>query len=96
MGLFEQCVSGLGQMVWLARVKPSSRTCGACVKAFQSPLPSIRLTRTTLGCSQQGPGLPNKIDEIVSREYPDFEIIWFGHIGDGNSAFEHSQTRRPE
>lgn len=24
------------------------------------------------------------IDEIVSREYPDFEIIWFGHIGDGN------------
>jgi len=24
------------------------------------------------------------IDEIVTREYPDFEIIWFGHIGDGN------------
>lgn len=24
------------------------------------------------------------IDAIVSREYPDFEIIWFGHIGDGN------------
>ncbi len=25
-----------------------------------------------------------KIDELVSAEYPDFEIIWFGHIGDGN------------
>jgi len=25
-----------------------------------------------------------EIDEIVSKEYPDFEIIWFGHIGDGN------------
>lgn len=24
------------------------------------------------------------IDEVVAREYPDFEIIWFGHIGDGN------------
>lgn len=24
------------------------------------------------------------IDAIVAREYPDFEIIWFGHIGDGN------------
>ena len=21
---------------------------------------------------------------MVTREYPDFEIIWFGHIGDGN------------
>lgn len=30
------------------------------------------------------PAFLNKIDEIVSREYPDFEIIWFGHIGDGN------------
>lgn len=24
------------------------------------------------------------IDDVVTREYPDFEIIWFGHIGDGN------------
>lgn len=24
------------------------------------------------------------IDDIVTREYPDFDIIWFGHIGDGN------------
>lgn len=30
------------------------------------------------------PAFLNKIDAIVSREYPDFEIIWFGHIGDGN------------
>ena len=25
-----------------------------------------------------------EIDAVVSSEYPDFEIIWFGHIGDGN------------
>lgn len=24
------------------------------------------------------------VDAVVSREYPDFEIVWFGHIGDGN------------
>jgi FAD/FMN-containing dehydrogenase len=30
------------------------------------------------------PPFLNEIEEIVNREYPDFEIIWFGHIGDGN------------
>ena len=24
------------------------------------------------------------IDEIVAKNYPDFEVVWFGHIGDGN------------
>ena len=30
------------------------------------------------------PPFLREIDEVVTREYPDFEIIWFGHIGDGN------------
>ncbi len=30
------------------------------------------------------PAFLQKIDDLVRREYPDFEIIWFGHIGDGN------------
>ncbi len=25
-----------------------------------------------------------EVDAVVSSAYPDFEIIWFGHIGDGN------------
>ncbi len=25
-----------------------------------------------------------EVDALVGREYPDFEIVWFGHIGDGN------------
>lgn len=25
-----------------------------------------------------------QVDDLVSKRYPDFEIIWFGHIGDGN------------
>lgn len=30
------------------------------------------------------PGFLDDVDKLVSQAYPDFEIIWFGHIGDGN------------
>jgi glycolate oxidase subunit GlcD len=30
------------------------------------------------------PGFLNEINKVVTEHYPDFEIIWFGHIGDGN------------
>lgn len=30
------------------------------------------------------PAFIAEVDAIVQREYPDFEIVWFGHIGDGN------------
>ena len=30
------------------------------------------------------PAFLREVDAIVSSRYPDFEIIWFGHIGDGN------------
>jgi len=30
------------------------------------------------------PAFLRAIDELLTREYPDFEVIWFGHIGDGN------------
>jgi FAD/FMN-containing dehydrogenase len=30
------------------------------------------------------PAFVAEIDEVVQKEYPDFEIVWFGHIGDGN------------
>ncbi len=30
------------------------------------------------------PPFLREIEEVVNREYPTFEIIWFGHIGDGN------------
>lgn len=34
-----------------------------------------------------------EIDELVANQYPDFEIIWFGHIGDGNL---HLNILKPE
>ena len=30
------------------------------------------------------PNFLNAVEDVVNAEYPDFEIIWFGHIGDGN------------
>jgi FAD/FMN-containing dehydrogenase len=30
------------------------------------------------------PAFLKEVDAIVNERYPDFEIIWFGHIGDGN------------
>ncbi len=30
------------------------------------------------------PGFLAEVDKVVTDHYPDFQIIWFGHIGDGN------------
>ena len=39
------------------------------------------------------PAFIAEIDAIVSQNYPDFEICWFGHIGDGNL---HLNILKPE
>ena len=39
------------------------------------------------------PGFLDEINQVVSNHYPDFEIIWFGHIGDGNL---HLNILKPE
>jgi len=39
------------------------------------------------------PEFLQEIDELVAEQYPDFEIIWFGHIGDGNL---HLNILKPE
>ncbi|MFK8139214.1 MAG: FAD-binding oxidoreductase [Bdellovibrionales bacterium] len=30
------------------------------------------------------PDFIEKIEKVYSEKYPDFEVVWFGHIGDGN------------
>ena len=39
------------------------------------------------------PEFLSRVYELVSARYPDFEIIWFGHIGDGNV---HLNILKPE
>ena len=33
------------------------------------------------------------MDALFAREYPDFEVVWFGHVGDGNL---HVSVLKPE
>jgi FAD/FMN-containing dehydrogenase len=39
------------------------------------------------------PDFLREVEAVVNAEYPDFEIIWFGHIGDGNV---HLNILKPE
>ena len=39
------------------------------------------------------PDFLRDIDAIVEKNYPDFEVVWFGHIGDGNL---HLNILKPE
>jgi len=36
------------------------------------------------GTVSRVPELLAKIAEVVEQRYPDFEVVWYGHIGDGN------------
>ena len=46
---------------------------------------SVRVSRV--------PGFLEALDALVAERYPDFEVVWFGHIGDGNL---HMNVLRPE
>ncbi len=39
------------------------------------------------------PGFLESVDNIVADQYPDLEVVWFGHIGDGNL---HLNILRPD
>jgi len=39
------------------------------------------------------PDFLTALDELVGERYPDFDVVWFGHIGDGNL---HMNVLRPE
>ncbi len=39
------------------------------------------------------PAFIAEVDTLVQQQYPDWEIIWFGHIGDGNA---HLNILKPD
>ena len=41
----------------------------------------------------QVPAFLRQLDELVKARYPDFDVVWFGHIGDGNL---HMNVLRPD
>ena len=42
---------------------------------------------------QKTPALLSKVDALVARHYADLEVVWYGHIGDGNL---HLNILKPE
>jgi FAD/FMN-containing dehydrogenase len=46
---------------------------------------SVRVSRV--------PAFLEELDALVSEHYPDLEVVWFGHIGDGNL---HMNVLRPD
>ncbi|MDP6375064.1 MAG: FAD-binding oxidoreductase [Pseudomonadales bacterium] len=44
-------------------------------------------------CIGDMPGFLDAVEMLVAREYPDFEVCWYGHIGDGNL---HLNILKPE
>jgi len=86
MALFEQCVESgwvldgvisqseaQAEKLWQLRERISESI--APHTPYKNDL-SVRVSRV--------PEFLEEIHSVVQKEYPDFEIIWYGHIGDGN------------
>ena len=60
---------------------------GECCAPFTPYKNDISVT------TSQVPGFLEDIDSVVSKAYPDFTLVWWGHIGDGNL---HLNILKPE
>ena len=95
MGLFEQCVENgwvldgvISQSETQARNLWQLRE-----RISESIAPRTPYKNDLSVVVSKVPGFLREIDALVSEQYPDFEIIWFGHIGDGNL---HLNILKPE
>lgn len=95
MGLFESCLESgwildgtisqnLGQAESLWRLREDISESISRFSPYKNDI-AVSVSRV--------PAFLKEVDELVSEAYPDFEIIWFGHIGDGNV---HLNILKPE
>ncbi len=86
MSLFEYCLESgwvldgtvsqsVGQAEALWRLREDISETISRFSPYKNDI-SVRVSRV--------PEFLARVDELVTDRYPDFEIIWFGHIGDGN------------
>ncbi len=86
MGLFEHCLekgwivdgtisqsSSQAQNLWRLREDISETI--SKFSPYKNDI-SVKVSRV--------PAFLEEVDALVTQAYPDFEIVWFGHIGDGN------------
>jgi len=95
MTLFEECVEqgwvldgsvsqSLSQAENLWRLREDISETLSHWKPYKNDL-SVSVSRM--------PAFIEQVDALVAAQYPDFEIVWFGHIGDGNL---HLNILKPE
>ena len=95
LGLFEQCVEN----GWvLDGVISQSETQASNLwqlreRISESIAPHTPYKNDISVVVSKVPPFLQEIDSLVAEHYPDFEIIWFGHIGDGNL---HLNILKPE
>ncbi|MCG8315414.1 MAG: FAD-binding oxidoreductase [Pseudomonadales bacterium] len=86
MALFEECVENgyvldgvmsqsQGQLESLWRLREDISETISVYTPYKNDI-SVSVSKV--------PDFLEEIDHIVTEHYPDFEIVWFGHIGDGN------------
>lgn len=86
MTLFEECVEAewvldgtisqnLGQAKNLWRLREDISETISQFTPYKNDI-SVKVSKV--------PEFLQEVDELVTASYPEFEIIWFGHIGDGN------------
>ena len=86
MALFEECVEkgyvldgvmsqSQGQLESLWRLREDISETISVFTPYKNDI-SVSVSKV--------PDFLEEIDQIVTEHYPDFEIVWFGHIGDGN------------
>jgi FAD/FMN-containing dehydrogenase len=95
MELFEHCLEqgwvvdgtisqNMGQAQNLWRLREDISETIAKFTPYKNDI-SVKVSRV--------PDFLAEVDELVGSAYPEFEIIWFGHIGDGNV---HLNILKPE
>lgn len=87
MAVFEQCVEqgwvsdgtisqSESQAINLWRLREDISESLSHYTPYKNDL-SVRVSRV--------PEFIERVDKLVHERYPEFEIVWFGHIGDGNA-----------
>lgn len=95
MGVFEECVENAWVLDGVISQSETQAKNLWCLREGISESISVRTPykNDISVVVSKVPDFLNEINRVVTEHYPDFELIWFGHIGDGNL---HLNILKPE
>lgn len=86
MALFEQCV----EQAWVAdgvvsQSMTQAKNLWRLREDISETLSFSKPYKNDISvCVSRMPAFLQEVNELAARSYPDFEVVWYGHIGDGN------------